>query len=82
MIRKHPQLRAELTRVNSDLVPLVMQILAQGTTAAEQREFAERLIDLNTRLRQRADEPGMVVDGQTGTDNIGASSYTANERER
>jgi len=56
VIRKDRELLVELARVNTDVVPLAMHIMEQSATAAEQYEFAERLICLGQRLYRRADE--------------------------
>lgn len=65
MIREDRELLAELARLNSDVVPLAMRMMEDGATVEEQRTFAERLIELGKRLRRRADEPEMVVEGET-----------------
>ncbi|MGH2855610.1 MAG: hypothetical protein ACRDLF_15625 [Solirubrobacteraceae bacterium] len=53
----------ELAGVNTDVVPLAMHIMGQSATAAEQREFAERLIVLGQQLHHRADETQRIVEG-------------------
>jgi hypothetical protein len=50
VIRKDRELLVELARVNTDVVPLAMHIMERSATAAEQYEFAERLIGLGQRL--------------------------------
>lgn len=61
MIRKDRELLVELARVNTDVVPLAMRIMEENATAAEQYEFAERLIVLGQRLHRRGDEAHQIV---------------------
>lgn len=44
MIRDDRELLAELARLNTDVVPLAMQIMDEGVTIDDQVAFAERLI--------------------------------------
>jgi hypothetical protein len=68
MIRADRELLADLARMNSDVVPLAMRIMDDSATREEQHTFAERLIELGTRLSHRARHTGIVIDGGTGTD--------------
>jgi hypothetical protein len=61
VIRKDRELLVELARVNTDVVPLAMHIMEESATAAEQYEFAERLIVLGQRLHRRVDEAHQIV---------------------
>lgn len=70
MIRADRELLAELARLNSDVVPLAMQIMAESATADEQHAFAERLLAMARRLQARASE--VVIEGD-----IAAMSDTA-----
>lgn len=61
MIRADRELLADLARMNTDVVPLAMRIMDRSATTEEQQTFADRLIDLGTRLGRRA-RTGMIVD--------------------
>lgn len=63
MIREDRELLAELARVNSDVVPVAMRLMDGSATTEEQRDLADRLIDLGQRLRRRAAHTGGVVEG-------------------
>lgn len=69
MIRDDRELLADLARMNTDVVPLAMRIMDDTATFDEQRTFADRLIELATRLRDRAHRTGLVIDGDTASDN-------------
>jgi hypothetical protein len=62
VIRDDRELLAELARVNSDVTPFAMRVMDESVTAEEQRELAERLIDIGERLRQRADQTERAVE--------------------
>ena len=62
MIRADRELLADLARLNSDVVPLAMRIMDDSATFDEQQTFADRLIELGTRLRDRVHYTGMVID--------------------
>lgn len=64
MIRDDRELLAELARVTSDVAPVAMRVMDDTATADEQRDLAERLIDVGQRLRQRAERTGRVIEGQ------------------
>lgn len=64
MIRADRELLADLAQLNSDVVPLAMRIMDNSATSAEQQSFADRLIDLGTRLSHRA-HPTMIIDSDT-----------------
>ncbi len=65
MIRTDRELLADLARLNSDVVPLAMQIMDDSATREEQQAFAGRLIELGTRLNHRADQTWVVIDSDT-----------------
>jgi hypothetical protein len=44
VIREDRELLAELARLNTDMVPLVMTIMEESASAAEQAHYADRLI--------------------------------------
>ncbi|MGH3475979.1 MAG: hypothetical protein ACRDRY_11690 [Pseudonocardiaceae bacterium] len=67
MIRADRELLADLARLNSDVVPLAMQIMDDSATREEQQTFADRLIELGTRLNHRAHHAGIVIDSETAT---------------
>lgn len=60
MIREDRELLAELARLNTDMAPLAMRIMDSTASAVEQVYYAQRLIAVGERLRQR-------VNGTTGT---------------
>lgn len=66
MIRVDRELLADLARMNTDVVPLAMRIMDDDATFDEQQTFADRLIELATRLRDRANQTGLVIDSDTG----------------
>lgn len=65
MIRADREFLADLARLNSDVVPLAMRIIDDSATFDEQRTFADRLVDLGTRLRKRANQTGLIIDSDT-----------------
>ncbi len=73
MIREDRELLAELARLNTDVVPLAMQVMEDSATAQEQRIFAKRLIAAGERLHHRADESEcVVIDGEVIVGDNGA----------
>ncbi|HEY2763165.1 MAG TPA: hypothetical protein VGJ13_04005 [Pseudonocardiaceae bacterium] len=54
MIRADRELLTDLARMNTDVVDLAMRIMDSTATTEEQQTFADRLIDLGTRLGHRA----------------------------
>lgn len=62
MIRADRELLADLARMNSDVAPLAMRIIDSTVTVEEQQMFADRLIELGTRLNHRARQR-VVIDG-------------------
>jgi hypothetical protein len=66
VIRVDRELLADLARMNTDVVPLAMRIMDDDATFDEQQTFADRLIELATRLRDRANQTGLVIDSDTG----------------
>lgn len=65
MIRADRELLADLARMNSDVVPLAIRIMDDSATFEEQQTFADRLIELGTRLNHRAHQTGLVIDYDT-----------------
>ncbi|MGH3903475.1 MAG: hypothetical protein ACRDTE_04695 [Pseudonocardiaceae bacterium] len=61
MIRADRELLADLARMNSDVAPLAMRLMDDSATTEEQQNFADRLIELGTRLSHRA-HTTMVID--------------------
>ncbi|MGH3885881.1 MAG: hypothetical protein ACRDSZ_04800 [Pseudonocardiaceae bacterium] len=61
MIREDRELLAELASVNTDVVPLAMNIMEGSATGEAQHEFAERLITLGQWLHRRADGTQQVI---------------------
>jgi hypothetical protein len=55
------ELLAELARLNRELAPLAMRMMEGSASITEQQPYAERLIAVGERLRQRASEPVEVV---------------------
>jgi len=64
VIRADRELLADIAQLNSDVVPLAMRIIDNSATSAEQQTFADRLINLGTRLSHRA-HPAVVIDSDT-----------------
>ena len=60
-------LLADLGRLNTDVVPLVLRIMEDSATAEEQYAFAERLAAMARRLQARAAGVGLVIDGEFAT---------------
>ncbi|MDQ3762057.1 MAG: hypothetical protein M3460_10275 [Actinomycetota bacterium] len=52
MIREDRELLAEMARLNRDMTPLVMKIMDGSATAAEQHDYAQRIIAVGERLRR------------------------------
>ncbi len=65
VIRADRILLADLARMNSDVVPLAMRIMNDSATFDEQRTFADRLIELGTRLHDRVHQTGLIIDSDT-----------------
>ncbi|HET9254857.1 MAG TPA: hypothetical protein VFO16_06600 [Pseudonocardiaceae bacterium] len=64
MIREDRELLAVLARLNRELAPLAMRIMEGSASAAEQQDYAQRLIAAGERLGRRADKPvGVIIDG-------------------
>lgn len=65
MIREDRELLAELARLNTAMAALALRIMDGSASAAEQWEYARRLIAAGQQLGRRADEPNCrVVDGE------------------
>jgi hypothetical protein len=76
MIRTDRELLADLARLNFDVVRLAMQIIDDIATREEQQIFAERFIELGTRLSRRARHTGIVIDSDVVTDGTEGNSGT------
>jgi hypothetical protein len=73
VIREDRELPAELARLNTDVVPLAMQVMEGSATAQEQRIFAKRLIAAGERLHRRADNSEhVIIDGEVAAGDTGA----------
>ena len=69
MIREDRELLAELARLNTAMAPLAMRIIDGSASAAEQRDYACRLITAGKWLHQRVARIGAtVIDGEVLTD--------------
>lgn len=65
MIREDRELLAELARVNTAMASLAMRIIDNSASAAEQHDYAQRLIAAGERLQKRADEmTNVIIDGE------------------
>ena len=65
MIRGDRELLAQLSRLNREMTPLALRIMDGSASAAEQQEYAKRLITAGERLQRRAHETaGMVIEGE------------------
>jgi hypothetical protein len=73
VIREDRELLAELARLNTDVVPLAMQMMEGRATAQEQRIFAKRLIAAGEQLHRRADDSErVIIDGEVAVGDAGA----------
>ncbi|HET9255191.1 MAG TPA: hypothetical protein VFO16_08315 [Pseudonocardiaceae bacterium] len=61
MIREDRELLAELARLNRAMASLAMRMIDGTASAAEQRDYAHRLIAAGERMRKRADGMAVVV---------------------
>jgi hypothetical protein len=69
VIREDRELLAELARLNTAMAPLAMRIMDGSASAAEQRDYACRLIAAGKWLHRRAARIGAtVIDGEVLTD--------------
>ncbi len=69
MIREDRELLAELARLNTAMAPLAMCIMDATASAAEQQNFAQRLIAAGERLKRRAAAMGRaIVEGKVVVD--------------
>jgi hypothetical protein len=65
VIREDRELHALLARLNRELAPLAMRIMEHAASAAEQADYAQRLIAAGERLRRRAaGENAVVIEGE------------------
>ncbi|MGH3763901.1 MAG: hypothetical protein ACRDTX_01905 [Pseudonocardiaceae bacterium] len=66
MIREDRELLTELARLNRAMAALAMRIMEGSASAAEQQDYAQRLIAAGERLRQRTvtDTAAVVIDGE------------------
>lgn len=62
MIREQRVLLAELARLNTDLASVATRMMEGSVETAEQREFAQRLIEAGQRLHQYADDTDAIID--------------------
>jgi hypothetical protein len=67
MIRAGRELLADLARLNSDVVPLAMQIMDNRATFDEHdySPTGSRLTELGIRLHDRAHQTGLVIDSDS-----------------
>lgn len=56
MTREDRELLTELARLNRAMASLAMRIMDGSASAAEQQDYAQRLIAAGERLRRRTDE--------------------------
>lgn len=82
MIRADRELLAQLARVNTDVVPLAMNLMGDSATVAQQHEMANRLIDVGQRLRERADGTAHVIDGRIVGEGTQAAPWAAPNQEQ
>ena len=68
MTREDRELLAELARLNTAMTPLAMRIMEGSASAAEQRDYACRLIAAGKSLHRRAARIGAIIDGEVVTD--------------
>lgn len=65
VIREDRELLAELARLNGDMAPLALRIMDDSASAAEQQNYAQRLIAAGEQLKRRADGmASVVIEGQ------------------
>jgi hypothetical protein len=64
MTREDRLLLIELSRLNTDVVPLAMRIMEDSATAEEHYAFAQRLAAMAQRLQARGTQVGVVIDGE------------------
>jgi hypothetical protein len=65
VIREDRELLAELAQLKRAMTPLAMGIMDGSASAAEQQNYAQRLIAAGKRLRRRTDEQEHpVLDGE------------------
>jgi hypothetical protein len=62
VIREDRELLAELARLNRDMASLCLRMMDGSAGAAEQREYARRLIAAGQRLGQRGEETPLIID--------------------
>lgn len=69
MIREDRELLAELARLNGEMASLGLRIMDGSASAAQQANYAERLIAAGERLRRRADAMNHpVIEGEVLAD--------------
>lgn len=61
MIREDRELLAELARLNTAMASLALRIMDGSATAAEQQDYARRLIAVGERLDRRGEETAGIV---------------------
>ena len=79
MIREDRELLAELARLNTVMASLALRIMDGSASAAEQHNYAQRLIAAGKRLGQRANEMNHpVIEGEVLTEvSIALPGHTA-----
>jgi hypothetical protein len=61
VIREDRELLAELARINTTMASLALRMMDNSASAAEQQDFAHRLIAVGERLRARADKAARAI---------------------
>lgn len=64
MIREDRELLAELARLNTAMAALAMRMMDGSATAAEQHDYAQRLIAAGQRMHKRVNDTATVVEGE------------------
>ena len=71
MIREDRELLTELSRINREMASFALRMMDGSASAAEQRDYAQRLIAVGQRLRRRAIEAaGVVIEGEVLTNEL------------
>jgi hypothetical protein len=83
MTREDRLLLIELSRLNTDVVPLAMRIMEDSATAEEHYAFAQRLAAMAQRLQAQGTQVGVVIDGEvaiTADQNLPSQAETVDRR--
>ncbi|MGH4022831.1 MAG: hypothetical protein ACRDT0_27070 [Pseudonocardiaceae bacterium] len=76
MIREDRELLAELALINGDVAQLAMRMMEGSANAAEQHDFARRLIAAGEWLHRRADATArLVVEGDVIVEEVALPSH-------